>query len=277
MRRLRTSILTLLSIALLGLCIAAAVISRHRTLRWGFSTLHGHYTFLIDHARLMVRVPPPPQAEDARAWELVKRLRNEDIRWVASWIEGRNEPIVSPMFEQDSPAYRLRNFLHAGSDEPYLRALDSPKKFIAAHLLLDSRDRDDLSSWIHTDPNRKSFRPWWGGMVKFHLRLKRPEPNDERTTYRIPPSAMTIDPSQLSTIRDMWHDVLDRTLVSISIWWMTCPAIIVISLLLAGALRRRKRLRSGRCVQCGYDLRASSGVCPECGTASQHVSALKTI
>ena len=64
---------------------------------------------------------------------------------------------------------------------------------------------------------------------------------------------------------DMWQDVLDRTLVSFSIGWMTCPAIIATALLLAGSIRRRKRLRSGQCVQCGYDLRASSGVCPECG------------
>lgn len=34
--------------------------------------------------------------------------------------------------------------------------------------------------------------------------------------------------------------------------------------------RRRKRLREGHCLNCGYDLRGSdSGVCPECGVASK--------
>lgn len=39
----------------------------------------------------------------------------------------------------------------------------------------------------------------------------------------------------------------------------------LLTLALARPLRRRRRMRRGLCVGCGYDLRGSTGPCPECG------------
>ena len=60
-------------------------------------------------------------------------------------------------------------------------------------------------------------------------------------------------------------------------WW----SFVAIGLILPPfALRRfrrarrwRRRVREGLCAQCGYDLRATPGRCPECGTAAAEVGA----
>jgi hypothetical protein len=51
--------------------------------------------------------------------------------------------------------------------------------------------------------------------------------------------------------------------------WFLCALLCVPpALWLNGWLTRGRRRRHGACETCGYDLRASSGRCPECGTIS---------
>lgn len=48
--------------------------------------------------------------------------------------------------------------------------------------------------------------------------------------------------------------------VAFAVFWITYVAIEVIP-----HARRRRRAAAGRCLHCGYDLRASTRRCPECG------------
>jgi hypothetical protein len=49
-------------------------------------------------------------------------------------------------------------------------------------------------------------------------------------------------------------------------WFLLLLFGLTPSLRLIGRLRKRRKLKRGVCAVCGYDLRATPGRCPECGT-----------
>ena len=62
--------------------------------------------------------------------------------------------------------------------------------------------------------------------------------------------------------KPIWRGFGYNTIVFTAGWGLLFAMLAV-----PGALRRRRRVRLGLCAGCGYDLRHSVGVCPECGWA----------
>lgn len=51
-------------------------------------------------------------------------------------------------------------------------------------------------------------------------------------------------------------------------YWLALAAMVPLPLIRFIAWRRlRRRVANGLCLRCGYDLRASAGRCPECGSS----------
>jgi hypothetical protein len=52
----------------------------------------------------------------------------------------------------------------------------------------------------------------------------------------------------------------------VPLWAIVAASGVLPSAWMFGRARRRRRSRRGRCLECGYDLRATPDRCPECGT-----------
>lgn len=179
----------------------------------------------------------PSFVADARIAAWVSQLQNDDIYWEGQYPLARH-----------APPEQLR--LHANRAYPLLlKALDDPAKFAAAHLLLHC-----AGGWGgNGDPS------YWSSGPGFYYGLRYQPTPDGTARY---------DPGQIPQLKDFWSHILIEPAASIFFpdrWWFSIlPALFLLALLYR-SISRLRRTRPGFCSKCGYDLRASTERCPECG------------
>jgi hypothetical protein len=229
----------------------------------------------------------------------VAALRNDQIKWSTVFnianpppnlILGVNspEPLPATPAEYAEAAFSLREL-----SRPLLAALEDPQRVVAAHVLLH-RATTQPSWWETFDcepiPNRllgRSIRDvhkllegtLWArtdvdGLKITFSRWGQPDRDlrDGWTTHGDWVDRVDGDPdvSQIPKICDQWHRRLDVRIAFAPLWTIVA---ITAALPFATASRRlgrwlvrRREIRRGHCPHCGYDLRASTERCPECGT-----------
>jgi hypothetical protein len=252
------------------------------------------YTVRPAAGRLTLFAPPRPASEGAAAL-FGMRARNNQM---ACTVVAGQAPIEFGLtqFTWDlGPTYPVRpggNGLRKIPDEalrPLLDALEDPRRFAAAHLLLCEARYQRSPLIFDVDVVSRAYRPERGAerrgdrlVVWFDgLRLEFPpsgpgvygwrewSPGREGyVAFGVTPDRP--DPGQLPALRALWHERMDVPVASLRLVWLVAAFAVLPTLWIGTychqARKRQRRRRLGRCARCGYDLAGNvSGVCPECG------------
>jgi hypothetical protein len=88
------------------------------------------------------------------------------------------------------------------------------------------------------------------------------ERNGHQSSFAMPSGGtITLDASNDVLVVPYWF------LTSLAAW-----SLVPVTLALRRGWQRRRSARDNRCRSCGYDLRATPGRCPECGTEAVHAA-----
>jgi len=219
-----------------------------------------------------------PLTDAAQSEYWAQRLTNNEIIWQLSYRRTINDTIAVVSGSRnvvcyDKEPYKAFKLNKMALTKPFLRNLEDPDRFGAAHLLL---------LYNHWPPYRNTTEQRSGHVLvcegglfiglypippMVQPRGTRGTPIAVEVTCR-GPEQLWVDPSQLERIRQYWHELLDVRVFSVPYPVLLGVCLIAPSLRCASLLRKHHRLRAGRCTNCGYDLRESRERCPECGRSS---------
>ena len=270
------------------------------------------YTLTSESGVVALLAPPPAPADPVVRREVeqhVAALHNDQVFW-DGWVrheEGQSWMDVTDPPEPfgGTPAFQLERYPPADVARPLLATLEDPARAVAAHVLLAPQAKRQRPSCVPIDgdhrlaPNVGDFGSGPGGRAPWtratfsglNVTLNRwtyndaEERNGRRATWDWGLTSLGAwhwgmagdpDPDDLPRVRSAWHRRLDVRLA----WaphWALAAATASLPIARAGLrLRRRVLLRRsaarGKCRRCGYDLRATPGRCPECGTAGGGVT-----
>jgi hypothetical protein len=90
-------------------------------------------------------------------------------------------------------------------------------------------------------------------------------------TYPDPPRRYTrsIPPTLWNTIGFKWYSGPTHSSICLPYWLLALLTTGPPAMWAGAWARRRRRVKQGRCPDCGYDLRATPDQCPECGRVTK--------